>query len=302
MPQGRYPRRGSSASSLDDYSRSPSPAYTRSPSRSRGGRRNSLSRSPSRSRPQSRRTSRRDSSSSRSSSRSPSRRDKSKRTQLKEQFKDKTETTSGLKTSLVFLGSVAAATYAAHKFWPKGITYGEKEEWEIEKATKKEKAKKVAEWEDDGRHGGPSRRGNDRLGPGDRRGDRDYGRPRSSQGRLGIEDVPRIPGDPHELDEVVVVRRPAGTNRNPEGATVMSQVSGSRTGDARRAQYVEDNRTVRGDRRSYVQAQDTQDDNYGAPTRFVDYESRSRRYSHDEPHDSRRGERVVYMRQDDNYR
>jgi len=40
-----------------------------------------------------------------------------------------------VKTSLVFLGSIVAATFCAHKFWPKGVTYGDKEEWEIEEVT-----------------------------------------------------------------------------------------------------------------------------------------------------------------------
>ncbi|KAI1642476.1 uncharacterized protein F4817DRAFT_320743 [Daldinia loculata] len=34
-----------------------------------------------------------------------------------------------LKTSLVFLGAVGAASLAASKLWPKGILYGEKESW-----------------------------------------------------------------------------------------------------------------------------------------------------------------------------
>ncbi|KAI1654588.1 hypothetical protein F4813DRAFT_205206 [Daldinia decipiens] len=34
-----------------------------------------------------------------------------------------------LKTSLVFLGAVGAASLAASRFWPKGILYGEKESW-----------------------------------------------------------------------------------------------------------------------------------------------------------------------------
>jgi len=38
-----------------------------------------------------------------------------------------------VKTSLVFLGSIVAATFCAHRFWPKGVTYGEREEWEIER-------------------------------------------------------------------------------------------------------------------------------------------------------------------------
>jgi hypothetical protein len=35
---------------------------------------------------------------------------------------------------------VGAATYAAHKFWPKGITYGDKEEWETREEKKVKKA------------------------------------------------------------------------------------------------------------------------------------------------------------------
>ncbi|KUI60368.1 hypothetical protein VP1G_07576 [Cytospora mali] len=45
------------------------------------------------------------------------------------------------KTSLVMLGAIGAATLAAHKLWPKGVTYGEKEEWECEKEKAKDKMK-----------------------------------------------------------------------------------------------------------------------------------------------------------------
>ncbi|KAK7937896.1 uncharacterized protein PG986_014764 [Apiospora aurea] len=60
--------------------------------------------------------------------------------QIKEKIKDEKPTakdvkhkvkgSSTLKTSLMFLGSVAAATYVANRFWPRGITYGDKEAWE----------------------------------------------------------------------------------------------------------------------------------------------------------------------------
>lgn len=30
------------------------------------------------------------------------------------------------------LGAIGAASLAAHKFWPKGITYGDKDDWEVE--------------------------------------------------------------------------------------------------------------------------------------------------------------------------
>lgn len=38
------------------------------------------------------------------------------------------------------LGAIGAASLAAHKFWPRGITYGDKEDWETEKK-KEEKSK-----------------------------------------------------------------------------------------------------------------------------------------------------------------
>lgn len=207
-----------------------------------------------------------------------------------------------MKTSLVFLGSVAAATYAAHKFWPKGITYGEKEEWEIEKAVKKEKAKKSAEWDDSDRSDGPSRRGDSRSGVSDRRRDYDYDRPRSTQGRLGIQDVPRLHGDgpTPEVDRIVYATRPLRADRaQADGVTSMSVASGSRTGDVRRAQYVEDSRTIRPER-SYAAVRERTDDDYRPAPRYVEYEAR--RYSLEEPSDPRRGERIVYARRDDGYR
>ncbi|CAK7266333.1 hypothetical protein SEPCBS57363_002039 [Sporothrix epigloea] len=38
---------------------------------------------------------------------------------------------SAWKAPLLFVGSVAAATFCIDRFWPKGITYGEKEAWEV---------------------------------------------------------------------------------------------------------------------------------------------------------------------------
>jgi hypothetical protein len=69
---------------------------------------------------------------------------------LRNKFPDdglsESQSESIVKTSLVFLGAVGAATLAAHKFWPKGITYGEKEEWEcVEEKKKVRKAKRDAE-------------------------------------------------------------------------------------------------------------------------------------------------------------
>lgn len=48
------------------------------------------------------------------------------------------------KTSLVMLGAIGAATLAAHKFWPKGVTYGDKEDWECEEKGKRDKVKDKA--------------------------------------------------------------------------------------------------------------------------------------------------------------
>ncbi|KAM7195387.1 hypothetical protein V8F33_006728 [Rhypophila sp. PSN 637] len=67
------------------------------------------------------------------------------------------------KTSAVFLGSVAVATVCAHKFWPKGFIYGEKEEWEKEEAAYKKKKKAIKdelEKAADGRAGGLLTSGN----------------------------------------------------------------------------------------------------------------------------------------------
>lgn len=36
----------------------------------------------------------------------------------------------GVKGSLLFLGTIAAAAFTAHKVWPKGVLYGRKEDWE----------------------------------------------------------------------------------------------------------------------------------------------------------------------------
>lgn len=36
-----------------------------------------------------------------------------------------------LKNSLLFLGTIAAAAFTAHKVWPKGVLYGHKDDWEV---------------------------------------------------------------------------------------------------------------------------------------------------------------------------
>ncbi|KAI1268429.1 hypothetical protein F5Y18DRAFT_229178 [Xylariaceae sp. FL1019] len=109
----------SPASSSESYSRSPSPIRLRSRSRSRSVRFEPPE--------------------TRSRKRSPSR----------TRTEDKTDAV--LKTSLVFLGAVGAATLAAHKFWPKGVLYGDKEEEEEEKKEKKRERRDRTEGSDSSR-------------------------------------------------------------------------------------------------------------------------------------------------------
>ncbi|SPQ26192.1 543fd8d9-ebb1-40d1-9fd2-fe945e6c5387 [Thermothielavioides terrestris] len=47
----------------------------------------------------------------------------------------------------LFLGSIAAASLLAHKYWPKGFLYGPKEDWELAatKSAPRSKQRRVAE-------------------------------------------------------------------------------------------------------------------------------------------------------------
>ncbi|KAK4178020.1 hypothetical protein QBC36DRAFT_288977 [Triangularia setosa] len=49
------------------------------------------------------------------------------------------------KIPYVFLGSIAAASLLAHKYWPKGYIYGDKEDWELSKYERKAKERLQAE-------------------------------------------------------------------------------------------------------------------------------------------------------------
>lgn len=103
MPRGRHSSSSSPSSpSSRSKSRGPSRSKSRAPSRSQ-------SRAPSRGPP----LSRHPSSSTEKEPPSPS---------------------SGpdLKNSLLFLGTIAAAAFTAHKVWPKGVLYGHKDDWEAE--------------------------------------------------------------------------------------------------------------------------------------------------------------------------
>lgn len=54
----------------------------------------------------------------------------------------KEKAANAVKTSLVMLGAIGAASLAAHKLWPKGITYGDKDDWEVEHEEKEASEKK----------------------------------------------------------------------------------------------------------------------------------------------------------------
>ncbi|KAL2155794.1 hypothetical protein VTH82DRAFT_536 [Thermothelomyces myriococcoides] len=45
----------------------------------------------------------------------------------------------------LFLGGVAAVSLLAHKYWPKGFTYGEKEDWELSDLALRAKHRRLAE-------------------------------------------------------------------------------------------------------------------------------------------------------------
>lgn len=144
------------------------------------------------------------------------------------------------KTSAVFLGSVAVATVCAHKFWPKGFIYGEKEDWEKEKSFERKKRAVKEELDKlEGRAAGGEGRGGLGVGVGRSRSqsqsttststgrrevvyrDRDYDRDRlgyngesipviTSSGRGGNGTMARYE------QEAVVYRQDRGTNgRNP---------------------------------------------------------------------------------------
>ncbi|KAK4107708.1 hypothetical protein N656DRAFT_802465 [Canariomyces notabilis] len=52
---------------------------------------------------------------------------------------------SQYKIPFVFLGSIAAASWLAHRFWPKGFPQGEKEDWELSDHARRAKQRREAE-------------------------------------------------------------------------------------------------------------------------------------------------------------
>ncbi|KAH6612332.1 hypothetical protein B0J18DRAFT_81873 [Chaetomium sp. MPI-SDFR-AT-0129] len=49
------------------------------------------------------------------------------------------------KTPYIFLGSIAAASYLAHTYWPRGYPHGEKEDWELSGLARRARERRAAE-------------------------------------------------------------------------------------------------------------------------------------------------------------
>lgn len=165
-----------------DRSISTSPSPTRSPSRSR-------SRSHTR-------QSRRSASSSRQRSRSSSSYD----SQASRPARRRSTSSSRhgkhrelLKTSAGLLAGIGIASYVAHKFWPKGIMYGDKEEWETTR-------KVVHRRMDDGRGGQVAETFEEEAVPG-RRGERGAVEQRRVVERRGRERGRSVDGRGGRWDE-----------------------------------------------------------------------------------------------------
>lgn len=180
----------------------------------------------SRSRKPSQRRRRSSSASSRPRRPSPSPPPRSRRQDLKDRVKDDAKDAkkdTALKTSLAFLGAVGAATYVASKYWPKGILYGEKEEWEKEDIVR--------------HHGKPARgSGHSRHSPPHRPA---YQKSRTAEA-LGPRMVPedallRRDRDGVVYEEIEVVKRPAPLHSRSEGVSSMvAQAGKPRQSEARR--------------------------------------------------------------------
>ncbi|KAK0752926.1 hypothetical protein B0T18DRAFT_395647 [Schizothecium vesticola] len=115
MTRGRRSSSASRSSSSRSKSRAPSRSQSRAPSRSKSRGPPALSRHPSSSAPAAE--------------------------------KDHPSGGSGggpdLKNSLLFLGTIAAAAFTAHKVWPKGVLYGHKDDWEHEHEHEKKSCRKT---------------------------------------------------------------------------------------------------------------------------------------------------------------
>ncbi|KAI1206638.1 uncharacterized protein F4807DRAFT_228454 [Annulohypoxylon truncatum] len=87
-----------------------------------------------------------------------------------------------LKTSLVFLGVIGAASIAASRYWPKGVLYGPKESWAQEAKDAKEDVKHIMKGDRDHR----------RRSHNSSHGDQDS--PRRRPPHVSMRDAPVAPG------------------------------------------------------------------------------------------------------------
>lgn len=156
---------------------------------------------------------------------------------MKEDAKEAKKDTA-LKTSLAFLGAVGAATYVASKYWPKGIIYGDKEEWEKEDGAKHHHHHGKPSGARGSHHGPPG--GGRHSPPPPRRPA--YQKSRTAEAPLG----PRRDRDAVVYEEVEVVRRPAPQHSRSEGVDSMVAQAGQppRQPEARRGGRGPDERAV----------------------------------------------------------
>lgn len=151
------------------------------------------------------------------------------------------------------LGAIGAATLAAHKFWPKGVTYGEKEAWELEKDRAKDKARDVKAAitgeprprdrdRARARHGGGRSSGRRRGDPGDP--DRDRSRERRARyledrARDGGRDARRL-APPTSAAAIGAATGAGGGSRRPrDDRSVRGGVGGYHHDDRRQDCYLE---------------------------------------------------------------
>ncbi len=120
------------------YTPPPTPPSTRFPARS-----GSFSPSTPLSRTLSTRSSTNTSSSSPSTSRSSATTASSHRLAQRLGLSKEDEAAAKKKIPYVFLGSIAAASVLAHKYWPKGFPHGDKEDWELSKWALRAKHKRA---------------------------------------------------------------------------------------------------------------------------------------------------------------
>lgn len=96
------------------------------------------------------------------------------------------------------LGAIGAAAVAAHKFWPKGVTYGDKDDWELarkKEEEEREKKKKLKGKLQEGRDALEGRRGAGSGGSGSGGGGGDGSRDRDRERYLRERrrERPRLP-------------------------------------------------------------------------------------------------------------